>query len=402
MVCIQTRMPSREGMARQYVSSMRNALAVLFILTIPHAAATTDWNPDPWLELIIGPERIAEGDEIGCHGIPDKVLEEDPEAWVRACRDYVETRTAASRWSDSIVSFGAHPSTGVQKQLGSHGVAVTGDLTTAANISTGEIWSIGFEGGSLEKNVGDLQKVEQAAASGGLVNMYWQALIEDVNVRRDRDIVDWLETSDAWHTTWGEAWSYSVMRNRSVNLTITEQHVFLESPALTERDDQRLWPVPTTVAITTGTTGVVNAQFNDLDVEPWTGAKRVLESGWRSEEQEVLVTLQPGDTVRLTLNGPVTPEDVSIRIPEWFDDKPWALTIAGLHVNDLRDWSAGFADSALRFTWLVEPQTEEERGPLLPILAATIAVTTVIVAAIVLRKDRKEAARAFDAWNEGE
>ena len=187
-----------------------------------------------------------------------------------------------------------------------------------------------------------------------------------------------------------------------MNLTITEQHVFLESPALTERDDQRLWPVPTTVAITTGTTGVVNAQFNDLDVEPWTGAKRVLESGWRSEGQEVLVTLQPGETVRLTLNGPVTPEDVSIRIPEWFDDKPWALTIAGLHVNDLRDWSAGFADSPLRFTWLVEPQTEEERGPLLPILAATIAVTTVIVAAIVLRKDRKEAARVFDAWNEGE
>ena len=402
IVCIQTRMPSGQGMPGQPVGSIRNVLAVLFILTIPHAAATTDWDADPWLELIIGPERIAEGDEIGCHGIPGTVLEENPEAWVQACRDYVESRTPASRWSDSIVSFGAHPSTDVQNQLGDYGVAVIGDITVTSNTSMSDIWSIGFRGGTLEKNVGDREKVEQAAAEGGIVHMYWQALIEDVNVRRDRDLVDWLETSDAWHTTWGEAWSYSMLRNRTMNLTITEQHVILESPALTDRDDQRLWSVPTTVAITTGVSEVVSARFNDQDVEAWADQKRVLESGWRSNGQEVFVTLQPGDTVRLTMNGPVAPDEVSTRIPEWFDDKPWALTIAGLHVNDLRDWSAGFSDSALRFTWLVEPQVEEERGPLLPILAAIIAVTTVIVAAIVLRKDRQQAAMAFDAWNEGE
>ena len=187
-----------------------------------------------------------------------------------------------------------------------------------------------------------------------------------------------------------------------MNLTITDEYLVLESPSLTAQDDSRLWPVPTTVALTTGASEVVSARFNDQDIDGWSDRPALLERGWHSEGQEVLITLRPGDTVRLTLNGPVHHEDVSTRIPEWFDDRPWALTIAGLHVVDLRDWSAEFSDSTLRFTWLVEPRTKEEEGPLLPCLAATIAATAVIVAGLVLRRDQQLASKALEAWNEDE
>jgi len=388
--------------ARLYVNSARKALAVLLMLSIPHAAATTEWTSDPWLELIIGPERIAGGDEIGCHGIPGTSIDEDPEAWVLACRNYVGTRSQASRWSNEIVSFGAQTNAEIHSDLATHGVAITGDLEATDVTPEGEVWTIGFDGGGLEKNVGDLERVKLAAAGGGMVHMHWQALIDDINVRRDRDLVNWLENSDAWSATWGEVWSYSLLRNRSMNLTIEDEYIVLESPALTEQDDLRLWPVPTTVGITTGATGVVSAQFNEQNVAEWAERPSLLERGWRTEGQEVLITLQPGDVVKLTLNGPAAQGDVTSRIPEWFDDKPWVLTIAGLHVLDLRDWSADFTSSPLKFTWLVEPRTEQENGPFLPCLAATIAMAVVIVGGLVLRRDRQLASRALAAWNESE
>ena len=90
---------------------MRNrgieGLLMVALLTTATTAPTVaaEWEDDSWLSNIIGPERLAHGDEFGCHGYEGVDIAEEP--WViEACRDYIVEFTNASRWDSHPISFG--------------------------------------------------------------------------------------------------------------------------------------------------------------------------------------------------------------------------------------------------------------------------------------------------------
>ena len=75
------------------------ATVMLAILLVSTSAPTVagEWTEDTWLENIIGPERLVNGDEFGYHGYEG--VSTLAENWViGACRDYLMESTNASRW----------------------------------------------------------------------------------------------------------------------------------------------------------------------------------------------------------------------------------------------------------------------------------------------------------------
>ena len=59
--------------------------------------ALAEWDEDYWLWNIIGPERLALGDEFGCHGYEGVDIREAPLV-VEDCRDYLVGFADSSRW----------------------------------------------------------------------------------------------------------------------------------------------------------------------------------------------------------------------------------------------------------------------------------------------------------------
>ena len=82
--------------------------AVTLILSIPFVNAELSDYPhdeDGWLTRLAGPERLALGDEFGCHGMPDVSILEDVNS-VEACISYVNSLIPASRWGNNTLTFG--------------------------------------------------------------------------------------------------------------------------------------------------------------------------------------------------------------------------------------------------------------------------------------------------------
>ena len=77
---------------------------------------------------------------------------------------------------------------------------------------------INYNGGSLEKNIGSKQQFDDALESGSdLVNFFWMARDHDVIVRPETELIESIESTNAWFTTWGEHYSYrSIYGNFSV------------------------------------------------------------------------------------------------------------------------------------------------------------------------------------------
>ena len=44
--------------------------------------------------------------------------------------------------------------------------------------------------------------IQEAIDQDGYASVYWEARIADLNVRRDRDVLSWLDDQDYWFTTW--------------------------------------------------------------------------------------------------------------------------------------------------------------------------------------------------------
>ena len=80
------------------IRSFRATLMLAVLLTsITAPTVAGEWSDDTWLENIIGPERLENGDEFGCHGYED--ISATDENWViEACKDYLMQMTNASRW----------------------------------------------------------------------------------------------------------------------------------------------------------------------------------------------------------------------------------------------------------------------------------------------------------------
>ena len=196
-------------------------LAMLLSATLaPIVVADVKWEEDNWLKTM-GLEFLENGDEYGCYGMPNLDWRADPGAVALECREYISQRIDASKWGSNPIS--TYTPTGLSAYqhtiIANQGFMIHGDNTgqsatawhSAENIPLNEYdwFDLGRRGGSLEKGIADIDKLNQELDSGGLVNLYWIGRISDLNVRHDSQITDLLNSrNDIWFTTWGEAYSY--------------------------------------------------------------------------------------------------------------------------------------------------------------------------------------------------
>ena len=61
--------------------------------------------------------------------------------------------------------------------------------------------------------------------------------------------------------------------------------------------------------------------------------------------------------------------------------------VYGLHVVDLFEWSSGFRDSSIRFTWLIEPRPVTQMDWILPVIAGIVGIVTIIQMRRLIRSD---------------
>ena len=199
-------------------------------LFIPLVGASSEWKEDGWLsaDWYTRDGRIAAGDELGCQGMPTLNLEFMPNLSASECKKYLTERTNASRWSSEPLSFGVDMSENPNFDSSDHaalfaaGFTVHGLSTNYKNTAwhdandvpeyNSDWWNLGYSG-SIEQSVSSLDKIQDLAKQGAMVNLHWQAQIADLKVRTNGVLVEWLESENLWYTTWGEAYSYDYHRN---------------------------------------------------------------------------------------------------------------------------------------------------------------------------------------------
>ena len=137
------------------MNSVRRAIFMLSVLlislTLPNAVA---WRADGWLiQEVVGGERLALGDEFGCHGMPGQSVEDDI-AVIDECKDYLTSQINASRWGEEPLSFGIpmdNLDTLTYNTMHNSGFRIVGDQVETN--TDGYLWSIERNAGSLEQNV---------------------------------------------------------------------------------------------------------------------------------------------------------------------------------------------------------------------------------------------------------
>ncbi len=350
-------------------------LAVLLVSTCAPTVAG-EWSDDTWLENIIGPERLENGDEFGCHGYEGVSTVE--ENWViEACRDYLMQRTNASRWGIAPVSFGI-PGQNLDEttaeQLTSAGFLIAGDMLS--EVPKGLIM-VTRNGASLEKGVADTSLIE-SAEEDTLVSIYWRARIDDLKVREDKDAIAWLEEQPYWFTTWGE-WNLHSIASQSIVAPIKGSQITSTSqPAST-------WAVPGTIMLqfdaeVSGVYDSAGEQYPEIPPDA-----RKLQVGWRQIEGGILLTQAPGSNLTIELES--EPESYHSTPMMTFNDHHHAVTVVGHHTINLFQWTTDFVDSELVFTWLIERPAGIEHGWFLPALALTILIATPVTIRYLIRKD---------------
>ena len=73
------------------------SLVLLIVLPFLASPVVGEWGEDSWLVNIIGPERLENGDEFGCHGY-EGILTSENNWVIEGCKDYLMDSTNASRW----------------------------------------------------------------------------------------------------------------------------------------------------------------------------------------------------------------------------------------------------------------------------------------------------------------
>ena len=348
----------------------------VLLTSVSAPAVVGEWSDDSWLENIIGPERIANGDEFGCQGYEGvSTIEEN---WViEACRDYLLESTNASRWGSAPISFGISGQTldeVTAEQLTSYGFMIVGDMLS--DVPEGLILA-NRNGASLEKGVANISLIE-SAEEDTLVSIYWRARIDDLRIREDKDAISWLEQQQLWLTTWGE-WNLHRIAGESTATNLEGSQITSVSQSASS------WPVP----------GTIRLQFDaDVsDVFDSSGEQypvispesRKLETGWRQIEGGILLTQAPGTSITIELES--DPESILSTPLATFNDHHHAVTIVGHHTTNLFQWAADFVDSELVFTWLIERPAGIEQGWFLPALALTILIAVPVTIRHLVRKD---------------
>jgi len=350
-------------------------LAILLVSTSAPVVAG-EWTEDTWLENIIGPERLDNGDEFGCHGYEG--VSTLTENWViEACRDYLMESTNASRWGNAPISFGIPGQIldeATAEQLTSSGFMIVGDKLS--EVPNGLILAT-RNGASMEKGVADTSLIESAEADT-LVSIYWRARIDDLRVREDKDAIAWLEEQPLWFTTWGE-WNLHRIAGQSTVAPIEgSQITSISQPASS-------WPVPGTIRLQfdAEVSGVYDSSGEHYPVIPHDVRK--LQVGWRQIEGGILLTQAPGSTLTIELES--EPESYHSTPLMTFNDHHHAVTVVGHHTTNLFQWTADFINSELVFTWLIERPAGIEQSWFLPALALTILIATPVTIRYLIMKD---------------
>ncbi len=356
------------------------AIVLASILLVPISAPSVagEWSDDGWLKNLIGPERIENGDEFGCHGFEGvSTIEEN---WViEDCKNYLTGLSDSSRWGEDPVSFGIPgrvvDETTSQSLLDS-GFVIVGDMITEAPEEL-EVYS--RNGGSLEKNSANLGLLE-SAEQDTLVSIWWRARIDDLKLREDKDVISWLEGQEVWLTTWGE-WYFHQQSSSAIEANIEGQSIIV---SLDSGDSQ--WAVPGSIHLHfNGTVSEVMYE-SGAEVPEMGEGDRKLNEGWRETDSGVILTILPGSTISILLE--TVTDSVSSYPLVTFNDLHHAVTIVGHHTTNLFQWSSDFQESELTFTWLIERPSEDPINWALPVIALGVLAAVPIAIRKIVEMDK--------------
>ena len=364
---------------------MRNrSMAGLFMVALLATATTAppvsaEWEDDNWLSNIIGPERLAHGDEFGCHGYEGVVTAE--EIWViEACKGYIAEFTNASRWDPYPISFGVpgqHLDEVTATALVEAGFEIVGDLLTEAPEG---LTTMTRNGGSLEQGVADRELLE-SVEEDALVSIYWEARKDDLKLREDEGVMSWLEQQDVWFTTWGE-WHHHRMSGNEVVVTVEGSTITATLP------NQSSWAVPGTVRLQFDTRVVRVTDFSGMGLMVIEANQRNLLTGWSETADGLLLTIEPGMTASIELDG--EPNSALSTPQVTFNGLHHAVTVVGHHTTNLFQWSSDFQKSDLVFTWLIERPADIEMNWALPVIAAAVLIAVPVSINYLVKRDQRE------------
>ena len=369
---------------------MISAVALTLVFTIPLFVpiVSAEWETDTWISNVIGPERLENGDEFGCHGYEGvDTLEEN---WViQACRDYLIDITNSSRWGKEPLSFGIKSNSLDPKtvnQLIESGFLIVGD---SLDTRVDGLVSFSRNGGSLEKNVADIGILE-SADEDSLISVYWRARVGDLRVRDDPDVISWLESQQVWFTTWGEWHLHSIA---SRDTSVQSEGSSLISSSFHSYQDRTLWKVPSTTRLLFDNTVISVRNSDGQELNMMSPDSRKLEIGWRPIEGGMLLTQAPGTNITIELDGEVM-EYTSTPIAT-FNGLHHAVTIVGHQTTNLFRWTQDFSDSELVFTWLIERPVAEPISWIMPVLAISILVAAPASIYYLVNKDNETYSNDF-------
>ena len=372
----------------------------------PVAVAEISWEEDGWLRTALAQERLDSGDEFGCYGMPGLDWTADPGAVALECQQYISQRVIASQWGDNPIStFTPRGLTMSQHgTIASQGFAVHGDENelaysawhnaTDAPQDDWDWYNLGRRGGSLEQLIGSKEQVQTAVEEGGLVNLYWVGRVNDATIRHDPDIAAYLNNeAQAWMTTWGEAWSYWTVHDCyeiSHSSTVIENQTIIEFESLLTEQCTAVsplaWNVPMTWILDVQGKEVVDIRDSNVTLSDLDGVKKTAEGYTQNSNESLHLSLIRGHNVSIVVNGTVD-YDIVGRSQFW-NNYSAAVTIAAHDTTDLFKWSKRFIDEPqLVFTWLVQPRDGLGESGWLPLLAITVAVSTITGMLVILKKE---------------
>ena len=351
--------------------------AIIAVPTFAPAAAATEWDDDNWLWNIIGPERLALGDEFGCHGYEGVDIHDEPWA-ISGCRDYLTAFTNASRWGQNPVSFGVpagEMDSTTADHLHSSGFRIVGDLLESTPSQLHKI----DRTTSLEKGQTEMSALEDAAQDE-LVSIYWVARWHDVKIREDKSAISLLESQDVWFTTWGEWYMHERASHRIGGSYLDNQTIAVGLP------EDELWRVPGSVLIEWEIEPETITMLGGVEHE-LSADEQHLHAGYRFVENGLIATLSPGEY--LSFSAANHAPAFTITPMTTFNGLHHSVVIVGHHVTNLHEWSSDFYDSPLRFTWLIERPAALVMDWRLPVIAVAVLIATPVTIKFLVKRDQR-------------
>ena len=377
---------------------------ILCLVFTPASLAEENWDEDGWLNTNLVQERLNNGDEFGCYGIPGLSWRADPGAVAAECRNYIQQRTVANAWGEYPIStYSPNGLTMSQHQIISQqGFVIHGDDNgldyTAWHNATDEptdLWdwfNLGRRGGSLEQIIGSVDDVKSAVEEGGLVNMYWIGRVNEATIRHDSDIEDYIANeADAWLTTWGQAWSYwTKSRCYEFDHSISPEdgnYVISFESLIKEQCTQLFperWNVPVTWMIDLGQSELISVESFGEPLEDITNKRHTQEGYSKAGNQYLHLSVVDGRSVNITVESEYY--DI-MGISQFWNNHTSAITIAAHETTDLFKWSKRFVDQDnLVFTWLVEPRAVDS-ADWLPYAAFGVGAVAILSMLVILKRE---------------